>query len=1046
MQTLQLGARALLLASLAHTAAGQTCPTPIVLPQDPVASHGAPLTSFEYGSGIVAPVVYSNDEPFLLHGGKNFGLARDAQLRYQVFATDGTAAGTSSHVQLPQDNSNWPEPRNLTSVGNDLYLLVGDGVSVFTYRRLAKITTAGQFEMIDHGPGGAHVSSLVSVGGKLVFTPTADPIGGGIPHVLDAAGVAVPLTAGPCYIDPTSGSGMQPFTLDATGNVAYFYARVGLGLLTVWKTDGTPSGTQQLVAFDALSSGDSWPYGGSSGGMTEWQNHVYFEGWSQAAGFELWRTDGTTAGTGPVGDFAPGAADAAVWLEFATEFGGALHFPMDDGQAGTELWKTDGTAAGTQLVSDLVPGAGGSSPDELVAFGGDLYFVAETPTTGRELFRMDASGVVNLVADIAPGTASGLLAKGNQLRVAQGRLYLAADDGLTGRELWWTNGAGATRLTDFTPPDGDGAPAALTVAPNGDLIFAATSKLYGRELWSTDGSNVALVANFAADASGGPSSPSLAKDILGDALYLRATTSNEGAELRRLDTATGQVALVADMVTDYGAGSFDGVQGILSASLMGPSGARTLFVASTPGTGRELFVTDGTTAGTHLLMDISPGVASSQPLDLVQAGDKVFFTAYLPGTSGRELWVTDGTAAGTHMVVDLTPGTGSGGALYPIALGDRVVFSGFQSGLGVELWISDGTAAGTQLLRDIWPGSTGSDPSRGFRVGDEIYFTASSSSQSTDALWVTDGTTAGTTLVANVQAKPHAPGVDEWCATNGFLYFTAFGAQSGEELFGLDLTTGLARLVADFKPGPSNGAPTHKVAGFNGLYVVATPSASTLSESGLYLLPFGPQGVGAPVEFALSSDLASLHSLVPMGTGVFFTAYTQQAGEELYFADGATGTVTFVCDILPGKLSSSPRNLRAVDGSLYFEAGSELYRLATGQATATVLAVDDALADLRITPPVLGATAQVDLTGAPPAALNLLVMSAPTSQPSALFGTSWSDPLSASLLALIGSAQALPVPANPALAGARLHLQVYSAEPALGTITTSNGVRVQLGN
>ncbi len=46
-----------------------------------------------------------------------------------------------------------------------------------------------------------------------------------------------------------------------------------------------------------------------------------------------------------------------------------------------------------------------------------------------------------------------------------------------------------------------------------------------------------------------------------------------------------------------------------------------------------------------LLRDIKP-VGGSDPRALVQAGERVFFSAN-DGSRGRELWVSDGTAAGT---------------------------------------------------------------------------------------------------------------------------------------------------------------------------------------------------------------------------------------------------------------------------------------------------------------------------------------------------------------------------------------------------------------
>ena len=60
--------------------------------------------------------------------------------------------------------------------------------------------------------------------------------------------------------------------------------------------------------------------------------------------------------------------------------------------------------------------------------------------------------------------------------------------------------------------------------------------------------------------------------------------------------------------------------------------------------GRELWSTDGTAAGTHLVKDILPGAGGSYPLGLTVLNGAVYFHA--SGPEGDELWRTNGTAAG----------------------------------------------------------------------------------------------------------------------------------------------------------------------------------------------------------------------------------------------------------------------------------------------------------------------------------------------------------------------------------------------------------------
>ncbi len=76
-------------------------------------------------------------------------------------------------------------------------------------------------------------------------------------------------------------------------------------------------------------------------------------------------------------------------------------------------------------------------------------------------------------------------------------------------------------------------------------------------------------------------------------------------------------------------------------------------------TGSELWKTDGSVAGTVLVKDIAPGQRfgyvpySSYPLGLTVLGGTLYFSA----SNGleRELWKSDGTTAGTTLAVDVYP-------------------------------------------------------------------------------------------------------------------------------------------------------------------------------------------------------------------------------------------------------------------------------------------------------------------------------------------------------------------------------------------------------
>src|SRR5258708_3296229 len=152
-------------------------------------------------------------------------------------------------------------------------------------------------------------------------------------------------------------------------------------------------------------------------------------------GLELWKTDGTAAGTGLLKDICPGSCWAL--LRAGTVWNGVYYFGADDGVHGLELWRTDGTTAGTSMVVDLNPGLPGGFSGVLVA-GGTLSLAGDDGVHGTELWKTDGTAAgTQLVADINPGPA------GSNPRLwldAGGKLLLNADDGVHGREPWTSDG------------------------------------------------------------------------------------------------------------------------------------------------------------------------------------------------------------------------------------------------------------------------------------------------------------------------------------------------------------------------------------------------------------------------------------------------------------------------------------------------------------------------------------------------------------------------------------------------------------------------------
>ncbi|MGZ3885431.1 MAG: ELWxxDGT repeat protein, partial [Bacteroidia bacterium] len=120
---------------------------------------------------------------------------------------------------------------------------------------------------------------------------------------------------------------------------------------------------------------------------------LYLSASDATNGCEVWTSDGTTAGTVLLKDINTGAASGATLATtFLSDASGTIYFAATDGVAGLELWKTNGSAAGTMLAADINAGSGSSSPANMITSANILYFSANNSTTGTEPYKFGAVG------------------------------------------------------------------------------------------------------------------------------------------------------------------------------------------------------------------------------------------------------------------------------------------------------------------------------------------------------------------------------------------------------------------------------------------------------------------------------------------------------------------------------------------------------------------------------------------------------------------------------------------------------------------------------
>ncbi len=573
-------------------------------------------------------------------GGSLFFAATSTGIGRELWKSDGTASGTTlvkdiNVSGLAADSS----PAGLVAIsGTELVFAADDGIHGSELWR-SDGTAVGTTLLADIHPGtpGSSPSDVVWTGSALLFAARDGDNGR---ELFVAHGTSAGDAALVRNLNPEGGASSAPTQMIEFRGAVYFVANDGNGSndhgLELWRSDGTAAGT---ALFLDIRPG---PESSLPAGFTVVGNTMFFAAFTDGSGRELWKTNGTVAGTSLVKDIQPGVDGRGVPLSsspaWLTAVGGTLFFTAADKDGGDELWRSNGTASGTVRVKDIVPGVGSSGPNELMSLGGMLYFTAVDNEHGAELWKTNGTeaGTV-LVKDILPGVAS---SAPQNLAAVGTTLFLVANDGTTGRELWKSNGTanGTTLVKDIhSEMTGSSAtdafPMHLTAVGN-TLFFSADDGHAGRELWRSDGSTVGTT---------------LVKDIYPGAL--RNTP-----------------------------------HGSLPSDLLAVGGA-LIFWANDGSSGPELWRSDGTGSGTVKLRDIFPGCLGSTPQGIRGFGNVAWFYAPTPA-NGFELWRSDGTREGTALAHEFNPGPANSihGETSFAMLGQSLITGADDGVHGMELW------------------------------------------------------------------------------------------------------------------------------------------------------------------------------------------------------------------------------------------------------------------------------------------------------------------------------------------------------------------------
>jgi ELWxxDGT repeat protein len=810
------------------------------------------------------------------------------------------------NIAAGQETHAWPQ--GFVELPDVTVFIADDGVSGFELWRTDG-TEAGTVRVKDIYPGplssvaarsNFSTANFVSArAGDVVFFPASDGVHGLELWRTDGSEAGTFLLSD---IRPGPASGLDPvfnrdpFTFATAGGVLYFLASDASHGTELWRSDGTEAGT--FLVKDIFPG----TFGSNSFGRLESAGvggALYFTAHDAVHGSELWRTDGTEAGTIRLTDLPINGAVG----DLAADVGGALLFLATETTRDIELWRSDGTEAGTYRVKDIRPGPDGSNPFLRFVMNGAGYFIADDGLHGDELWKSDGTpeGTV-LVKDIQAGTTNSVA---SVIGAFDGKLYFVANDGTHGHELWVTDGteSGTHLVKEIVPgPNTSLFPNSFTRV-GAKLYFVVDDTQHGPEVWTTDGTEggTALVTNLL--ATFGP----FALTAAGERLFYTRGETARGVEPWATNGTDGG-ALLRDI--------FPGPRTSFSFLTPGKRGDTVLFGADDGVHGIELWSTDGTPGGTVLLKNVnarSRTAPSTELVGTVDLGGKLLFFAD-DASIGREPWITDGTEGGTRLVRDVLPGlSGSfqqGGGVDRVSrLGSsaKAVFSAFDGLHGTELWATDGTESGTYMVKDIRPGSVGSEPFHMAAVGSFTVFGADDGGASGHELWVTDGTEAGTHLVKDIYPGSGTSFPQDFVPFGDALYFFAYDGSPRPNLWRTDGTAAGTFRFAEL----GRGYTTPPVVYQGSLWFITGDSvhASELWRS---------DGTEAGTVHVGDLGTIEAYELTVAGESLFFFGYIEATGPELWITDGTIAGSHLVKETFPGEYGALPDELVAVGDKVFF--------------------------------------------------------------------------------------------------------------------------------
>ncbi|WP_221393629.1 malectin domain-containing carbohydrate-binding protein [Dyadobacter sp. NIV53] len=658
----------------------------------------------------------------------------------------------------------------------------------------------------------------------------------------------------------------QPYGLTSANGYVFYKARFERSWW-LFRSDGTKDGTIPIHKLAQTYE--------NSNDIEEVNGTVYFSGSQDYSRNQLWKTDGTIAGTTLVRDM--GSTENGYGIYDFYNFKGKLHFINtleSNGEYIATIWSSDGTAAGTKAGASYT----GTSFKPAVA-GNYMYFSPTYYSQTNVLYKTDGKSITALTngqTEIRDPFAIGT------------KVYFATNDA-----LWITDGtvAGTMLLKNIHVNDGrDDPQRAGFTNLNGTLFFSASTGIQS-EIWKSDGTAAGTVQVTNLNAT---SRVDQIESIIVAGNHLVFGSSDPGGKLWKSDgTATGTVVLA----------DFPGFNPVLLGS--------NVIFNGTPATGNGLFRTDLTSAAPQRITKVT--TEQSLPYNFTDVNGTLYFTAKSSSDSFG-LWKSDGTQTGTVQVQKLNY------VSYQITTANGIVYYTEKDYLGVDrIWRTNGTTGDAVLVADL------SDPKFGVKqissltaIGNTLYFILFDSSGRME-LWKSGGTPVVTSFIRAFESTSRPD--FEPIAFKGQLYFGIVDQTSHTQIWKTNGTGAGTQLAPEFA---SSGRLVTNDGRFDTFSVIGDNLYGLFYNNSSYKLI---KTDGTPTAATTVASLPFIPaSLFGAGGLIYISSVASDAGKKSLWRTDGTVSGTFELAVLDVNLYADPelgpndpfRLQTDVNGKLFF--------------------------------------------------------------------------------------------------------------------------------